>query len=47
VTFVAIDEKTHRPKPVRPLILESPEEKTAVRGGRGAAKTRLALRYGT
>ena len=27
VTFVAIDEKTHRPKPVRPLILESPEEK--------------------
>src|SRR5580765_5379423 len=27
VTFVAIDEKTHRPKPVRPLLVETQEEK--------------------
>ena len=47
VTFVAIDEKTHRPKPVRPLILESPEEKRRYEEAAERRKTRLALRYGT
>jgi acyl-CoA hydrolase len=46
VTFVAIDEKTHRPKPVRPLILESPEEKRRYEEAAERRKTRLALRYG-
>lgn len=47
VTFVAIDEKTHRPKPVRPLILETPEEKRRYEEAAERRKTRLALRYGT
>ena len=47
VTFVAIDEKTHRPKPVRPLILESPEEKRRYEEAAERRKIRLALRYGT
>jgi acyl-CoA hydrolase len=47
VTFVAIDEKTHRPKPVRPLILESPEEKRRYEEAAERRKARLALRYGT
>jgi acyl-CoA hydrolase len=47
VTFVAIDEKTHRPKPVRPLILESPKEKRRYEEAAERRKTRLALRYGT
>jgi len=47
VTFVAIDEKTHRPKPVRPLILESPEEKRRYEEAAERRKTRLAMRYGT
>jgi acyl-CoA hydrolase len=47
VTFVAIDEKTHRPKPVRPLILESPEERRRYEEAAERRKTRLALRYGT
>ena len=47
VTFVAIDEKTHRPKPVRPLILESPEEKRRYEEAAERRKSRLALRYGT
>jgi acyl-CoA hydrolase len=47
VTFVAIDEKTHRPKPVRPLILETPEEKRRHEEAAERRKTRLALRYGT
>jgi len=47
VTFVAIDEKTLRPKPVRPLILESPEEKRRYEEAAERRKTRLALRYGT
>jgi acyl-CoA hydrolase len=46
VTFVAIDEKTHRPKPVRPLILETPEEKRRYEEAAERRKTRLALRYG-
>jgi acyl-CoA hydrolase len=46
VTFVAIDEKTHRPKPVRPLILETPEEKQRYEEAAERRKTRLALRYG-
>jgi len=47
VTFVAIDEKTHRPKPVRPLIVESPEEKRRYEEAAERRKTRLALRFGT
>jgi acyl-CoA hydrolase len=47
VTFVAIDEKTHRPKLVRPLILETPEEKRRYEEAAERRKTRLALRYGT
>jgi len=47
VTFVAIDEKTLKPKPVRPLILESPEEKRRYEEAAERRKTRLALRYGT
>src|SRR5437899_10038152 len=47
VTFVAIDEKTHRPKPVRPLILESPEENRRYEEAAERRKMRLALRYGT
>ena len=47
VTFVAIDEKTRRPKAVRPLILESPEEKRRYEEAAERRKTRLALRYGT
>jgi acyl-CoA hydrolase len=47
VTFVAIDEKTHRPKPVRPLILETSEEKRRYEEAAERRKTRLALRYGT
>jgi acyl-CoA hydrolase len=46
VTFVAIDENTHRPKPVRPLILETPEEKRRYEEAAERRKTRLALRYG-
>jgi acyl-CoA hydrolase len=46
VTFVAIDEKTLRPKPVRPLILESPEERRRYEEAAERRKTRLALRYG-
>jgi acyl-CoA hydrolase len=47
VTFVAIDEKTHLPKPVRPLIVETPEEKCRYEEAAERRKTRLALRYGT
>lgn len=47
VTFVAIDEKTRRPKPVRPLILETPEEERRYEEAAERRKTRLALRYGT
>src|SRR6202048_3235285 len=46
VTFVAIDENTHQPKPVRPLILETSEEKRRYEEAAERRKTRLALRYG-
>jgi acyl-CoA hydrolase len=45
VTFVAIDEKTRLPKAVRPLILETPEEKRRYEEAAERRKTRLALRY--
>jgi acyl-CoA hydrolase len=45
VTFVAIDENTHQPKPVRPLILETPEEKRRYKEAANRRKTRLALRH--
>ena len=47
VTFVAIDETTHRPKAVRPLILETPDEKRRYEEAAERRKIRLALRYGT
>ena len=47
VTFVAIDEQTHLPKPVRPLIVETPEEKRRYEEAAERRRTRLALRYGT
>ena len=45
VTFVAIDEKTLQPKAVRPLIVETPEEKRRYEEAAERRKTRLALRY--
>jgi len=45
VTFVAIDEKTHRPKVVRPLIVKTSEEKRRYEEAAERRKTRLALRY--
>src|SRR5260370_38311816 len=45
VTFVAIDEKTHRPKPVRPLLVKTSEEKRRYEEAAERRKTRLALRY--
>jgi acyl-CoA hydrolase len=47
VTFVAIDEKTHLPTPVRPLIVETPEEKRRHEEAAERRRTRLALRCGT
>ena len=44
VTFVAIDEKTLRPKAVRPLIIETPEEKRRYEEAAERRKIRLALR---
>jgi acyl-CoA hydrolase len=46
VTFVALDEKTHQPKPVAPLILESPEEERRYLEAGDRRKIRLANRYG-
>ncbi len=46
VTFVAIDENTRQPKPVRPLIVKPPEEKRRYEEAAERRKTRLALRYG-
>ncbi len=46
VTFVALDEKTHRPKPVRPLIVESPEEERRFLEAGERRKIRLANRFG-
>jgi acyl-CoA hydrolase len=44
VTFVAIDEKTRQPKPVRPLIVKTAEEKRRFLEAAGRRKARLALR---
>jgi acyl-CoA hydrolase len=44
VTFVSIDEKTRLPKPVRPLILKTVEEKRRFDEAAGRRKARLALR---
>ena len=46
VTFVAIDEVTHGPKPVPPLILKSADEKQRYEEAAERRKIRLALRYG-
>ena len=45
VTFVAIDEKTLKPKAVRPLIVKTREEKRRYEEAVERRKTRLALRY--
>jgi acyl-CoA hydrolase len=45
VTFVAIDENTHQPKAVRPLIVKTLEEKRRYEEAAERRKTRLALRY--
>ncbi|HXM96664.1 MAG TPA: acyl-CoA thioesterase [Candidatus Dormibacteraeota bacterium] len=45
VTFVAIDEHTQKPKPVRPLLLKTAEEKRRYREAAQRRKIRLALRY--
>jgi acyl-CoA hydrolase len=44
VTFVAIDEKTRQPKPVRPLIVRTKEEKRRFEEAASRRKARLALR---
>jgi len=44
VTFVAIDEKTRQPKPVRPLIVKTKEEKRRFEEAANRRKARLALR---
>ena len=44
VTFVSIDEKTRQPKPVRPLILKTADEKRRFVEAAGRRKARLALR---
>ena len=46
VTFVAIDEQTKRPKPVRPLIVRTAAERRRYREAAERRKTRLALRFG-
>lgn len=46
ITFVAIDEYTRQPKPVRPLILRTAAEKRRFREAAERRKTRLTLRYG-
>jgi acyl-CoA hydrolase len=46
VTFVALDEKTLRPKAAPPLIVKTAEEKKRFREAAERRKTRLALRYG-
>lgn len=45
VTFVAIDEHTRKPKPVRPLLLKTAEEKRRYREAAQRRTIRLALRY--
>lgn len=46
VTFVAIDERTQRPKPVPPLLLRTAEEKRRYREAALRRKIRLAHRFG-
>ena len=46
VTFVAIDEHTKKPTPVRPLLLKTAEEKRRFREAAERRKARLLLRYG-
>lgn len=46
VTFVAIDERTQRPKPVPPLIVRTTEEKRRYREAAMRRKIRLAHRFG-
>lgn len=46
VTFVSIDENTRQPKPVRPLIVKTPEEKRRYAEAAERRKVRLALRFG-
>jgi acyl-CoA hydrolase len=46
VTFVALDENTHQPKPVLPLIVESLEEERRFLEASERRKIRLANRYG-
>lgn len=46
VTFVAIDERTQRPKPVPPLIVRTTEEKRRYREAAVRRKIRLAHRFG-
>jgi acyl-CoA hydrolase len=46
VTFVAIDEHTKLPTPVRPLLLKTADEKRRFREAAQRRKTRLLLRYG-
>jgi acyl-CoA hydrolase len=44
VTFVAIDAQTRKPKPVRPLLVKTAEEKRRFLEAAGRRKSRLALR---
>jgi acyl-CoA hydrolase len=44
VTFVAIDAASRQPKPVRPLIVKTAEEKRRFAEAAGRRKMRLALR---
>lgn len=46
VTFVAIDEHTKMPTPVRPLLVKTTEEKRRYRQAAERRKARLRLRYG-
>lgn len=46
VTFVAIDERTQRPKPVPPLIVRTTEEQRRYREAAMRRKIRLAQRFG-
>ena len=46
ITFVAIDEHTKLPKPVRPLILRTAAERRRYGDAAERRETRLALRYG-
>ncbi|HKW64714.1 MAG TPA: acyl-CoA thioesterase [Candidatus Acidoferrum sp.] len=46
VTFVAIDERTRKPKPVSPLIVKTEEEMRRFEEAGMRREVRLALRYG-